>query len=137
MRVVPKATFNRSSTLTTIRSANDKALTDLGNRAIKDTDQYVPESSDPHLINSSHTNSDMHAQNGKFRLRWSEPYARYLWHGKIMHGSPKTRTLNDYYGSIKFTKEMAKMEWAKYAAKVHKDDWHTVYQASLKERLKD
>lgn len=136
MRATAKATFNKSSVLTTIRAANDKALTDLGNHAIKDTDQYVPESSKPHLINSGHTDSDKHAKNGKFRLRWSTPYARYLWHGKIMHGSPKTRTLDDYYGNIKFTKRMAKMEWAKYAAKIHKDDWQTVYQSALKMRLK-
>lgn len=135
MRVVPKATFNKTSALTTIRSANDKALTDLGNQAIKDTDQYVPESSDPTLIKTGHTNSDKHAKNGKFRLRWSTPYARYLFKGKVMYGNPTNRT----YGpkKISFTKATAKMEWAKYAAKVHKDDWQTVYQASLKERLKD
>ncbi len=136
MRVTAKATFNKSSVLTTIRAANDKALTDVGNQAIKDTNQYVPEDQGA-LKRSGETNSDMHAKNGKFRLRWSTPYARYLWHGKIMHGSPKTRTLDDYYGNIKFTKNMARMEWAKYAAQVHKDDWHTVYQASLKRRLKD
>lgn len=134
MRVVPKATFNKTSVLTTIRSDNDKALTDLGNQAIKDTDQYVPD--DQHtLIDSGHTNSDKHAKNGKFRLRWSTPYARYLFKGKVMYGNPTNRT----YGpkNISFTKAMAKMEWAKYAAKIHKDDWRTVYQASLKRRLKD
>lgn len=134
MRVTAKAAFNKSSTLTTIRAANDKALTDLGNQAIKDTDQYVPD--DQHnLINSGHINSDMQAQNGKFRLRWSTPYARYLFNGKVMYGNPTNRT----YGpkKLSFTKAMAKMEWAKYAAKVHKDDWHTVYQASLKRRLND
>lgn len=134
MRATAKVMFNKSSALTTIRAANDMALTDLGNQAIKDTDQYVPEDQNV-LLNSGHTNSDVHAQNGKFRLRWSTPYARYLFHGEVMYGDPTNRT----YGpkKISFTKAMAKMEWAKYAAKVHKDDWHTVYQASLKERLKD
>lgn len=127
-------TFNKSSALTTIIAANDKALTDLGNQAIKDTDPYVPD--DQHkLIESGHTNSDMHAKNGKFRLRWSTPYARYLFNGKVMYGNPTNRT----YGpkKLSFTKAMAKMEWAKYAAKVHKDDWRDVYQASLKRRLGD
>lgn len=133
MRVAVKLTFNKSSVLTTIRAANDKALTDVGIQAIKDTDQYVPEDQDI-LINSGHTNSDMHAQNGEFRLRWSTPYARYLFKGKVMYGDPTNRT----YGpkKISFTKAMAKMEWAKYAAKVHKDNWRTVYQASLERRLK-
>lgn len=134
MRATAKVMFNKSSALTTIRAANDMALTDLGNQAIKDTDRYVPEDQNV-LLNSGHTNSDVHAQNGKFRLRWSTPYARYLFHGEVMYGNPTNRT----YGpkKISFTKAMAKMEWAKYAAKVHKDDWRTVYQASLKRRLKD
>lgn len=134
MRATAKVMFNKSSALTTIRAANDMALTDLGNQAIKDTDQYVPEDQNV-LLNSGHANSDVHAQNGKFRLRWSTPYARYLFHGEVMYGNPTNRT----YGpkKISFTKAMAKMEWAKYAAKVHKDDWRTVYQASLKRRLKD
>lgn len=133
MRVTAKVTLNKSSALTTIRAANDKALTDLGNQAIKDTDKHVPE--DQHtLINSGHASSDMHASNGKFRLRWSTPYARYLFHGEVMYGNPTNRT----YGpkKISFTKTMAKIEWAKYAAKVYKDDWRAVYQASLKRRLK-
>lgn len=133
MRVAAKVTLNKSSALTTIRAANDKALTDLGNQAIKDTDKHVPE--DQHtLINSGHASSDMHASNGKFQLRWSTPYARYLFHGEVMYGNPTDRT----YGpkKISFSKAMAKMEWAKYAAKVHKDDWLAVYQASLKRRLK-
>lgn len=132
MRVTAKVTFNKSSALTTIRAANNNALTDVGNQAIKDIDKYVPEEQHT-LINSGHTNSDMHAKNGKFHLRWSTPYARYLFHGKVMYGNPTNRT----YGpkKISFTKAMAKMEWAKYAAKVHKDDWRTVYQASLNRRL--
>lgn len=134
MRATAKVVFNKSSALTTIRGANDKALTDTGNQAIKDTDQYVPEDQNE-LIGSGHSNSDMQAKNGKFHLRWSTPYARYLFKGEVMYGNPTNRT----YGpkKISFTKAMAKMEWAKYAAKVHKDDWRAVYQASLKRRLKD
>ncbi len=130
MKVTVKATFNKSSVLTTIRAANDKALTAVGNQAIKDTDPYVPE--DQHrLIESGHTDSDIRAKNGKFRLRWSTPYARYLFRGKVMYGNPANRT----YGpkKVSFTKATAKMEWAKYAAKVHKERWRTVYQKSIGE----
>lgn len=134
MKVTAKAIFNKSSVLTTLKAANDKALTAVGNQAIKDTDQYVPDDQH-HLIASGHTNSDKHAENGKFRLRWAEEYARYLWHGKVMYGNPTNRT----YGpeKLNFTKAMARMEWAKYAAEVHKDSWRIVYQASLKKEMKD
>ena len=77
MRVTAKVTFNKSSALTTIRAANDKALTDVGNQAIKDTDKHVPE--DQHiLINSGHANSDMHASNGKWRAVYQASLKRRL-----------------------------------------------------------
>ena len=70
----------------------------------------------------------------KFDLRWSTPYAQYLWHGDVMYGNPTSRT----YGpeKLSFTSALARKEWAKYAREVHGEDWKKVYQAALKEGLK-
>ena len=69
----------------------------------------------------------------KFDLRWSTPYAQYLWHGDVMHGNPTNRT----YGpdKISFTSALAREEWAKYAKEVHGENWKKIYQAALKEGL--
>ena len=133
MRVTVKINYNRTSTLTTLRSASDDALTTTGNQALKDTDQYVPEDQGG-LINSGHENSDMHAVDGVFKMRWSTPYARYLFRGEVMYGNPTNRT----YGpeKLNFTKALARMEWSIYAGDVHKDDWRAVYEASLKKELR-
>ena len=58
------------------------------------------------------------------------------WNGKIMHGSPDTRSPADYYGDITFTSALAHAEWAKYAREVYGEQWKQVYQAALKRRLK-
>ena len=66
-------------------------------------------------------------------MRWSTPYAQYLWHGDVMYGNPTTRT----YGpeKLSFTSALAREEWAKYAKEVHGEEWKKVYQAALKRRL--
>lgn len=69
-------------------------------------------------------------------MKWEEPYSQYLWNGKIMHGSPDTRSPADYYDDIKFTSDLARAEWAKYAREVYGEQWKQVYQAALKRRLK-
>lgn len=79
---------------------------------------------------------DKKAANGKFVMKWEEPYSQYLWNGKIMHGSPDTRSPADYYDDIKFTSDLARAEWAKYAREVYGEQWKQVYQAALKRRLK-
>lgn len=67
-------------------------------------------------------------------MRWSTPYAQYLWNGDVMYGNPTSRT----YGPkrISFTSALAHEEWAKYAREVYGEQWKKVYQAALKRRIK-
>ena len=115
-----------------IRAVAGDALTIMGNQAIKDVTQYVPKDQG-HLQNSGLYGSDYVAHDLKFDLRWSTPYAQYLWHGDVMYGNPTNRT----YGpeKLSFTSAMAREEWAKYAREVHGDNWKKVYQAALKKGL--
>ena len=129
-----RVSFDKIAAIETIRAASDKALTAMGIQALQDVSQYVPKDRGT-LENSGLENSDQRAQNGKFTLRWDEPYAQYLWHGKIMHGSPKTRTLDDYYDPIEFTSDLAREEWAKYAYEIYGEEWRQVYQAALERGL--
>mgnify|MGYP002228165458 FL=1 len=86
------------------------------------------------LEGSGVSNSDTKAVNGKYIMRWSTPYAQYLWNGDVMYGNPTQRT----YGpkKISFTSALAHEEWAKYAREVYGEQWKQVYQAALKRRLK-
>ncbi|WP_181996092.1 minor capsid protein [Dorea formicigenerans] len=118
-----------------IKAASNEALTDMGLQALQDVSEYVPHDFGT-LENSGLTNSDKKAANGKFVMKWEEPYSQYLWNGKIMHGSPDTRSPADYYDDIKFTSDLARAEWAKYAREVYGEQWKQVYQAALKRRLK-
>ena len=116
-----------------IKAANNAALTDMGNQALMDASKHAPK--DQGLLeDSGHANSDTKADDGKFKMRWSTPYAQYLWHGDVMYGKPGSRT----YGpdKISFTSALAREEWAKYAKEVYGAEWKKVYQAALKRRLR-
>lgn len=125
-------TFDKRKAEVLIKASMNDALTVMGNQALQDVSQYVPK--DQHTLeNSGLTDSDQKAQNLKFKMRWSTPYAQYLWHGDVMYGNPTTRT----YGpeKLSFTSALAREEWAKYAKEVHGEEWKKVYQAALKRRL--
>lgn len=126
--------FDVPRALAKIKAASDDALTILGDQALQDISQYVPK--DQHkLENSGLTNSDMVAENGEYVLRWSTPYAQYLWNGDVMHGNPASRT----YGpeKLKFTDALAREEWAKYAQTVYGEEWRRVYEAALKRGIRE
>lgn len=133
-KIRPKVTFNRTATIARIKEANDRALTTMGNQALKDSNQFVPHDQGM-LENSSLYNSSRQAENGSFWLRWDEPYSRYLWYGKVMHGTPVKRS----YGPdmLKFTKDTAQKEWAKHAEEVYGSDWKKVYEAALRREMGD
>lgn len=126
-------TFHTSETVALIKAANNAALTDMGNQALMDASKHAPKDQGS-LESSGDANSDKKAVDGKFIMRWSTPYAQYLWHGDVMYGKPGSRT----YGpdKISFTSALAREEWAKYAKEVYGADWKKVYQAALKRRLR-
>lgn len=139
-KIKTRVTFDKIKAAALIKAAANDALTDLGNQVLQDVSQYVPVSGGDvqdggggDLRNSGLTNSDKTAKEGKFRMRWDEPYAQYLWHGDVMYGNPTNRT----YGpkKISFTAALAREEWAKYAKEVHGEEWKRVYQAALKRRM--
>lgn len=131
-KISTRVTFDKQKAIALIKASSDYALTMMGNQALEDVSQYVPKDQ-KELLKSGLTNSDQRAIDGKFRMRWSTPYAQYLWHGDIMYGNPGDRT----YGPEKltFTSALAREEWAKYAKEVHGEQWKKVYQAALKRRL--
>ena len=132
-KIKTRVTFHKSQVKALIKAASDYGLTVMGNQALHDASQYVPV--DQHTLeNSGLTNSDQRAVDGKFVMRWSTPYAQYLWHGDVMYGNPNART----YGPEKltFTAAMAREEWAKYAQEVHGAEWRKVYEAAMKGRMR-
>lgn len=106
----------------------------MGMQALQDTSQHVPRDQDT-LENSGISSSDRKAEDGKFVMRWSTPYAQYLWHGDVMYGNPTNRT----YGPEKltFTSALAREEWAKYAHEVYGSEWRKVYQAAFRKELRE
>lgn len=128
-KISTRVTFDKKAAVTKIRAAGNDGLTIMGYQALKDTTQHVPRDQG-FLQDSGITNSYRHARNLKYVMRWDEPYAQYLWHGEVMHGSPTERT----YGPEKltFTTALARMEWAKYSKEVYGEDWKKVYQAALR-----
>lgn len=133
-KISTRVTFDKAAAIAQIKAANDAALTAMGNQALKDATKHTPRDQGT-LESSGLARSDMAAENGKFTLRWSVPYARYLWHGEVMYGNPTSRT----YGPEKltFTSALARAEWAKYAREVYGEQWKKVYQAELKRRLRE
>lgn len=124
-------TFNTQAAMARLRAASNDALTVMGMQALRDATKHSP--IDQGLLQDSGINhSDDRAVDLKFTLRWDTPYARYLWHGKVMYGNPTERT----YGpeKISFTSALARMEWAKYAKDVYGEDWKRAFQAEMKRR---
>ena len=134
-KIKTRVTLRTPQAVALIKAASNEALTDMGLQALQDVSEYVPHDFGT-LENSGLTNSDKKAANGKFVMKWEEPYSQYLWNGKIMTGSTDTRSTADYYDDIKFTSDLARAEWAKYAREVYGEQWKQVYQAALKRRLK-
>ncbi len=132
-RIKTRVTFDKKAAAARIRAVANDALTVMGNQALKDVTQYVPLDQGT-LQSSGLARSSREAENMKFDLRWSTPYAQYLWHGDVMYGNPTSRT----YGpeKLSFTSALAREEWAKYAREIHGEDWKMVYQAALKGELK-
>lgn len=131
-KISTRVTFDKKAAAVRIRAVANDALTFMGNQALKDVTQYVPMDQGT-LQSSGLSRSSKAAESMKFDLRWSTPYAQYLWHGDVMHGNPTNRT----YGpdKISFTSALAREEWAKYAKEVHGENWKKIYQAALKEGL--
>ncbi len=132
-RINTRVTFDRKAAAAKIKAADQAALTDMGNQALLDTTDYVPRDSGI-LQDSGLLHSDFKAEDGKFTIRWDTPYAQYLWHGDVMHGTPKDRT----YGpeKLSFTSALAREEWAKYAKETHGSRWRQVYEAALRKELR-
>ena len=132
-KINTRITFSKPAAVTLIKATSNASLTDMGNQALEDIKQHVPD--DQHALQKSgEDSSDKKAEKGKFVMRWNTPYAQYLWHGDVMHGNPTTRT----YGpeKLSFTSALAREEWAVYAKEVYGEDWKKVYQASMERRLR-
>lgn len=128
-KIKTRVTFNRKKVAGIIKAANNKALTVMGHQALEDVTQYVPIANRT-LQDSGIGHSSIAAENRKYSLIWSAPYARYLWHGEVMYGNAKTRS----YGpeKLSFTGALARAEWAEYAKNVHGSEWKAVYEAALR-----
>ena len=131
-KISTRVTFDKKRAAGLIRACSNDALTVMGTQALQDTSPHVPHDQGP-LEDSGLTSSDKKAVDGEFVMRWSTPYAQYLWLGDVMYGNPTNRT----YGpkKISFTSALAREEWAKYAKEVYGDEWKMVYQAALKRGL--
>lgn len=132
-KISTRVTFDKKRAAALVKAASNKALTVMGLQALQDTSQHVPHDQGT-LENSGISSSDQKAVDGKFTMRWSTPYAQYLWHGDVMYGNPKNRT----YGpeKISFTSALAREEWAKYAHEVYGAEWRQVYQAALRKEMR-
>ena len=132
-KISTRVTFDKKRAPALVKAASNKALTVMGLQALQDTSQHVPHDQGT-LENSGISSSDQKAVDGKFTMRWSTPYAQYLWHGDVMYGNPKNRT----YGpeKISFTSALAREEWAKYAHEVYGAEWRQVYQAALRKEMR-
>ena len=132
-KIKTRVTLRTPQAAALIKAASNEALTDMGLQALQDASKHVPRDVGT-LEDSGLTNSDKKAKNGKFVMKWEEPYSQYLWNGDVMYGNPTERR----YGpkKISFTDALAHEEWAKYAREVYGEQWRQVYQAALKRRLK-
>lgn len=133
-KISTRVTFDKKRAATLVKAASNNVLTVMGMQALQDTSQHVPRDQGT-LENSGISSSDRRAVDGKFTMRWSTPYAQYLWHGDVMYGNPTNRT----YGpkKISFTSALAREEWAKYAHEVYGAEWRQVYQAALRKEMRD
>ncbi len=132
-KINTRVTLRTPQAAALIKAACNTALTDMGLQALQDVSKHVPHDQGT-LEDSGLDNSDKKAKNGKFAMKWEEPYSQYLWNGDVMYGNPTERR----YGpkKISFTDALAHEEWAKYAREVYGEQWKQVFQAALKRRLK-
>lgn len=132
-KIKTRVTFDKKRAAGLIKAASNNALTVMGVQALEDISQHVPHDQGT-LEDSGLTSSDRRAVDGKLVMRWSTPYAQYLWHGDVMYGDPTNRT----YGPEKltFTSVLAREEWAKYAHDVYGTEWRKVYQAAFRKELR-
>lgn len=132
-KIKTRVTFDKKRATGLIKAASNNALTVMGVQALEDISQHVPHDQGT-LEDSGLTSSDRRAVDGKLVMRWSTPYAQYLWHGDVMYGDPTNRT----YGPEKltFTSALAREEWAKYAHDVYGTEWRKVYQAAFRKELR-
>lgn len=132
-KISTRVTFDKKRAAALVKAASNNALTVMGTQALQDTSPHVPRDQGQ-LENSGISSSDRRAVDGKFSMRWSTPYAQYLWHGDVMYGNPTNRT----YGpeKISFTSALAREEWAKYAHEVYGAEWRQVYQAALRKEMR-
>lgn len=132
-KISTRVTFDKKRAAALVKAASNKALTVMGLQALQDASQHVPHDQGT-LDNSGISSSDQKAVDGKFTMRWSTPYAQYLWHGDVMYGNPTNRT----YGpeKISFTSALAREEWAKYAHEVYGAEWRQVYQAAVRKEMR-
>lgn len=132
-KIKTRVTFDKKRAAGLIKAASNNALTVMGVQALEDISQHVPHDQGT-LEDSGLTSSDRRAMDGKIVMRWSTPYAQYLWNGDVMYGNPTNRT----YGpeKITFTSALAREEWAKYAHDVYGTEWRKVYQAAFRKELR-
>ena len=90
-KISTRVTFDKKRAAGLIKADSNSALTVMGIQALQDVSQYVPRDQWT-LENSGISSSDRKAVDGRFNMRWSTPYAQYLWHGDVMHGNPTNRT---------------------------------------------
>ena len=132
-KISTRVSFDKKRAAGLIKAASNNALTVMGTQALQDISPHVPRDQGT-LENSGISSSDRRAVDGKFAMRWSTPYAQYLWHGDVMYGNPTSRT----YGpkKISFTSALAREEWAKYAHEVYGAEWRQVYHAALRKEMR-
>ena len=81
-KIKTRVTLRTPQAAALIKAASNEALTDMGLQALQDASKHVPRDVGT-LEDSGLTNSDKKAKNGKFVMKWEEPYSQYLWNGKI------------------------------------------------------
>ncbi|MDO4444693.1 MAG: minor capsid protein [Bacillota bacterium] len=135
-----KVEIHKPRAMAKIRAAGDQGLTDVRDEIIDDINRYVPISGGSpqnggggDLRRSAELHSDQQAKDGNLKVRWDTPYAQYQHEGKVMHGTPKTRT----YGpeQLKYTEPMARKEWEQYAERKHGADWSLAIEEAVKRRM--
>lgn len=76
-KINTRVTLRTPQAAALIKAASNEALTDMGLQALQDASKHVPHDQGD-LEGSGLTNSDKKAKNGKFVMKWEEPYSQYL-----------------------------------------------------------
>lgn len=72
-KIKTRVTLRTPQAAALIKAASNEALTDMGLQALQDASKHVPRDVGT-LEDSGLTNSDKKAKNGKFVMKWEEPY---------------------------------------------------------------